>query len=152
MKRIFSADRSEIEHRKQMNCMDRDVQRSCNFVPGFKLIELHSSLKDTFSEQFDTTHFMSRGLNTLPNKLSDSNQTSCTDEGLIKFSRDYQLTTAAAGTGGRAAHFLNEALSCHKPKFLNMNQLSMDAKTGETRTSELTPLMIACIMGQLNMV
>ena len=67
-----------------------------------------------------------------------------------KYARDYQLTTAAAVTSDKARKYLLEALSCVKPKFLQPGSLVKDPRTGETRTKELTPLMIACIMGQKN--
>ena len=60
--------------------------------------------------------------------------------------------TAAAGTGTKAQYYLTEALNCQKPKFLQSSSLVRDATTGEIRTTELTPLMIACIMGKFSMV
>ena len=62
------------------------------------------------------------------------------------------MVTAAAGTGDKASYFLQEALNCKNPKFINLSALEKDRRTGEMRISELTPLMIACIVGKLAIV
>ena len=62
------------------------------------------------------------------------------------------MMSVSAGTGKNSQKFLKEALQCSNAKLLNILALERDRTSGEMRTSELTPLMIACIMGKLSMV
>ena len=66
-----------------------------------------------------------------------------------KYSRDNQLASAAAGTGRKSVKFLHEALDCKNPKYLDFAAIQKTRDTGDSRITELTPLMIACIMGNL---
>lgn len=73
-----------------------------------------------------------------------------------KYSRENQLISAAACTGQRAHKMVKEALACQNTKLLNplsllyINVTFNDGTQGrEMRTSQLTSLMIACIMGQI---
>ena len=47
---------------------------------------------------------------------------------------------------------MNEVLKCNNTTLLNQRHLIMDFETEEMRIKELTPLMIACIMGNAETV
>jgi ankyrin repeat protein len=47
---------------------------------------------------------------------------------------------------------MNEVLKCNNTTLLNQRHLIMDFQTEEMRIKELTPLMIACIMGNAETV
>lgn len=63
--------------------------------------------------------------------------------------------SAVASTSRKTDKFVNEAIDCHNVKLLNTMNLTTGvdpAGKAELRTSELTPLMVACIMGQFGTV
>jgi len=71
---------------------------------------------------------------------------------LGKYSRENQLASAAACTNFKAAMYIQEVLKCNNTVLLNKRHLIRDFQTQEMRIKELTPLMIACIMGNLKTV
>ena len=48
--------------------------------------------------------------------------------------------------------YIDEALKCDNTVILDKSLLVKDEETGELRIKELTPLMIACIMGNMQTV
>ena len=68
------------------------------------------------------------------------------------YSRENQLASAAACTSYKASMYINEALKCKNTVLLDKRMLIRDFETGEIRIKELTALMIACIMGNIQTV
>ena len=68
------------------------------------------------------------------------------------YSRENQLASAAACTSFKAAMYINEALKCKNTVLLDKRMLIRDFEKGEIRIKELTALMIACIMGNIQTV
>jgi hypothetical protein len=66
-----------------------------------------------------------------------------------KFVREHQLVSASACTSFKASMYVREALSGKNVKLLDKSKLIKDEKTGEIRISELTPLMVACMMSNI---
>lgn len=66
-----------------------------------------------------------------------------------KYVREHQLIAAAASSSYKAPLALREALSAQNVKLLDKSKLVRDETTGEQRITELTSLMIACMMGNL---
>lgn len=69
-----------------------------------------------------------------------------------RYSREYQLVSAAACTSFKAPMYIEEALKCKNTVLLDKRLLIRDFETGEIRIKELTALMIACIMGNIQTV
>ena len=67
-----------------------------------------------------------------------------------KYVREHQLIAAAASTSYKAPIALREALSATNVKLLDKSKFVRDETTGEQRITELTSLMIACMMGNLS--
>ena len=84
MRRIFSADRKHIESRN--NEFQENFVRNSNYFPGFKFVDLNSSVKDNFYSQFDTTHFLSKELNSMNTCCSEQDNQ---DDGQVRYSREY---------------------------------------------------------------
>ena len=59
------------------------------------------------------------------------------------------MIAAAASSSFKAPIALREALSAQNVKLLDKSKLVRDEATGEQRITELTALMIACMMGNL---
>jgi hypothetical protein len=59
---------------------------------------------------------------------------------------------AAACTSFKSSIYISEALSCKNTVILDKRLLIRDFQSGEMRIKELTPLMIACIMGKVQTV
>jgi len=72
-----------------------------------------------------------------------------TERHIGKFVREHQLISAAACTSFKASANVKEALSGVNAKLLDKSKLVRDGVTGEVRISELTPLMVACLMGNM---
>ena len=68
------------------------------------------------------------------------------------YSRENQLASAAACTSYKASMYINEALKCKNTVLLDKRMIIRDFETGELRIKELTALMIACIMGNIQTV
>ena len=68
------------------------------------------------------------------------------------YSRENQLASASACTSYKASMYINEALKCKNTVLLDKRMLIRDFETGEIRIKELTALMIACIMGNIQTV
>lgn len=66
-----------------------------------------------------------------------------------KFVREHQLISAAACTSFKSSMYVREALSGQNAKLLDKSKFVRDPQTGEVRTSELTPLMVACMMSNM---
>lgn len=69
-----------------------------------------------------------------------------------RYSRENQLASAAACTSIKASMHLREALLCKNTVLLDKRQIIRDVETKEPRIKELTALMIACIMGNIQTV
>ena len=63
--------------------------------------------------------------------------------------RENQLISAAACTSFKAPIYVREALSGQNVKLLDKTKIVKDEQIGEIRISELTPLMVACMMGNM---
>lgn len=71
------------------------------------------------------------------------------------YSRENQLASAAACTSYKASMYINEALKCKNTVLLDKRMLIRDMQNPEIkeiRIKELTALMIACIMGNIQTV
>jgi hypothetical protein len=66
-----------------------------------------------------------------------------------KFVREHQLISASACTSFKSSMYVREALSGQNAKLLDKSKLVRDPQTGEIRISELTPLMVACMMSNM---
>lgn len=69
-----------------------------------------------------------------------------------RYSRENQLVSAAACTSIKATMHLREALLCKNTVLLDKRLLIRDMESKEIRVKELTALMIACIMGNIQTV
>lgn len=68
------------------------------------------------------------------------------------YSRENQLAAAAACTSYKASMYINNTLKCKNTVLLDKRSLIQDFDSKETRINELTPLMIACLMGNIQTV
>ena len=68
------------------------------------------------------------------------------------YSRENQLASAAACTSSKAYTYIKDALRCKNTVLLDKKMLIRDTQSEEMRIKELTPLMIACIMGNIDTV
>ena len=67
-----------------------------------------------------------------------------------KFVREHQLIAAAASTSFKAPLYVREALQGQNVQLLDKSKLVRDEKSGgELRITELTPLMVACMMSNM---
>ena len=65
------------------------------------------------------------------------------------------MVSAAACTSYKAQTYINDALECKNTVILDKRLLIRDFESGEEgdmRIKELTPLMVACIMGNMQTV
>ena len=72
-----------------------------------------------------------------------------------KYSRENQLISAVASSSKNSNELIRQAIDCKNVKLLDNTKLICikdDSGNSEFRYIELTSLMIACIMGQLNTV
>ena len=62
------------------------------------------------------------------------------------------MVSAAACTSFKASMYIRQALECKNTVILDKSLLIRDEESGGIRIKEPTPLMIACIMGNMQTV
>jgi hypothetical protein len=66
-----------------------------------------------------------------------------------KYIREHQLTAACASTQFKSGLYVREALSAQNVKLLDKSKLVYDSTANEYRVTELTPLMVACMLSNM---
>ena len=116
-------------------------------------------MKDKYfgqQHQFYTAHSVGNQEKSLEHKTEilggycffETSESEKAQEKLIgRYSRENQLVSAAACTSYKSDLYMDEVLKCQNTVILDKRLLIRDFESNEMRIKELTPLMIACIMG-----